>query len=69
MRESIVNLYPGFLTKGSKGKILWHSRMPSFDQNKNDWPKDEAVDVTACVFDPWPYTAGGQDCILEVSKF
>jgi len=43
--------------------------MPSFDQNKNDWPKDEAVDVTACVFDPWPYTAGGQECILEVSKF
>lgn len=69
MRESVITLYPGYLTKGKKGKIYWHSRLPSFDYETEDWPNQKATDVTNCIFDPWPYTAGGPDCILEVSKF
>jgi len=68
MQEGTIILYPGFLTKGKGGRILWHPVMPKFDELSDDWHDHRTVDVTNCVFDPWPYTSGGENCIMEILK-
>jgi hypothetical protein len=68
MQRNTIYLYPGFLTKGQRGRILWHPQKPSYNENKKDWEEIKAIDVTNCIYDPWPYTGGDRDCIMEVSK-
>jgi hypothetical protein len=63
MRNTIY-LYPGYLTKGLLGRMLWHPTQPVFDQQFNDWSNTRAVDVSSCIQDPWPDCAGGPECIL-----
>jgi hypothetical protein len=66
MRSETIFLYPGYLTKGLKGKMLWHPSYPKFDNRLNDWVETGATDVSNCIFDPWPSEAGNNDCIMEV---
>lgn len=68
MQEGTIYLYPGYLTKGNKGQILWHPVLPEFDESEGDWKHIRTVDVTNCVFDPWPFTSGGPNCVLEIQK-
>lgn len=63
--SSSISLYPGYLTK-LNGKILWHPQKPIFDEFNNDWNRNKSVDVTGCIFDPWPFTQGDQDLLLEI---
>ena len=63
---SSIFLYPGFVTKGQKGRILWHPGLPSCDARENDWETNKAVDITNCIHDPWPFVAGGKSCCMEV---
>jgi len=63
-----IFLYQGFLTKGLKGRIVWHPKEPVFDRESNDWRKcDSCADVTVCVNDPWPDTEGGPSCRTEIA--
>jgi len=66
MQEITIWLYPGFLTKGLKGKLLWHGKEPIFDEKNNDWTAKQAVDVTNCINDPWPFIEGGRECCLTI---
>ncbi len=66
-KNSSICLYPGYLTKVN-GKILWHPQKPTFNLIIDDWEKDKSVDVTGCIFDPWPFTQGNQDLLLEIKN-
>lgn len=68
MEKQTIFIYPGFVTKGLKGRILWHPSRPGFDEEKGDWPARASADITECVNDPWPSTDGGPGCILEVGS-
>ena len=68
MKPSPIFLYPGFVTKGQKGKLLWHPVLPAFDAKENDWVSTRAIEVTNCIHDPWPFIAGGKDCCTEISS-
>lgn len=66
MKLRSIFLYPGFITKGQKGKLFWHPKMPSFDMKFNDWPVEKAIEITSCIHDPWPFVEGGKDCMMEI---
>lgn len=66
MEKRTIWLYPGYLTKGLKGRLLWHSKPPEFSDN--DWISTGAVDISGCIHDPWPFGAGGKEFVLEVTK-
>jgi hypothetical protein len=66
MRRKIIFLYPGHITKGLNGRILWHPRLPEFDLKQNDWPSTGSVEITSCIHDPWPFGEGGKEFIMEV---
>jgi hypothetical protein len=66
MQARTIWLYPGYLTKGLKGKILWHPKMPEFEANSNDW--SSGIDITGCIHDPWPFGEGGKKFIMEIVK-
>jgi hypothetical protein len=67
MKPSTISPHPGFVTKGQKGKLLWHPKMPEFDMKQNDWDATKSIEVTNCIHDPWPFVAGGKDCMMEIS--
>lgn len=62
-QETEVFLYPGYLVKDSDG-IFWYPQKPIFQGGK--WQKKDAIPVTGCIFDPWPYTDGGFGCIMRL---
>jgi hypothetical protein len=31
MKPTPIFLYPGYITKGLKGRLVWHPKMPDFD--------------------------------------
>jgi len=66
MKAMAVFLYPGFVTKGLKGILLWHPKRPEFNTQENDWKTDNSVNITDCINDPFPYSDGGQSCVIEV---
>jgi len=66
-KNSSVCLYPGYLTK-LNGQILWHPQKPGFNDINSDWNKDKSVDVTGCIFDPWPFTQGNKDLLIEITN-
>lgn len=66
MKSKSIFLYPGHITKGLKGRLFWHPRMPMFDKGENDWVVLGAIEVTSCIHDPWPYMEGGKECVMEV---
>jgi len=66
MKSRTVFLYPGYLTKGLKGRIVWHPKMPQFDPKQNDWILEKAIEITSCIHDPWPFIEGGKDCMMEI---
>jgi hypothetical protein len=68
LQKTSIFLYPGYLTKGLKGKILWHPKYPIFDLKNNDWDAKESVGVTDCIHDPWPYVEGGIKCIISIES-
>jgi len=65
--KSIVFLYPGFITK-MNGRIFWHSQKPLFLEEHKDWDYSKAVNVTGCIYDPWPFTNGDSNLVLEISN-
>ena len=58
MKQITVFLYPGFITKGLKGRLFWHPTMPEFDNKDNDWQIAKSIEITNCIHDPWPFIAG-----------
>ena len=67
MQKTTIFLYPGFITKGQKGKLLWHPKMPEYDMKQNDWDYIKSVEITNCIHDPWPFMEGGKDCMIEIT--
>lgn len=67
-KKNSIQLYPGFLTKGLKGRLIWHSVSPFFNEKNNDWVAAKSLfsDVTNCINDPWPDTEGGKECCMRV---
>lgn len=65
--KSTIFLYPGYVTKGQKGRIFWHPAMPDFDPKQNDWDQKKAVELTNCIHDPWPSVEGGKECMIEIT--
>jgi hypothetical protein len=63
MLKNSIFLYSGYLTK-SQGQICWHPKLPSFNETSSQF--DEGICITNCIHDPFPYTQGGKDSILEV---
>ena len=63
MLKNSIFLYSGFLSK-AKGNICWHAKLPFFDNNSQQF--NDGICITNCIHDPFPYTQGGQDCVLEV---
>lgn len=59
MLKNSIFLYSGYLTK-YEGKICWHPQLPDFDKF------NDGICITSCIHDPFPYTQGGKECILEV---
>jgi hypothetical protein len=68
MQSRTIWLYPGYLTKGLKGKILWHPKVPEFEADQNDWSANGSIEVTGCIHDPWPFVEGGKEFIMEIIK-
>ena len=68
MKQITVFLYPGFITKGLKGRLFWHPTMPEFDNKDNDWQIAKSIEITNCIHDPWPFIAGGKDCLMEIAS-
>ena len=68
MEKRAVFIYPGFLTKGLKGRILWHPARPYYNTDKSDWSDKSATDLTSCVHDPWPSVEGGEGCVMETGS-
>lgn len=66
-KGSAISFYPGYMTK-MNGKIWWHPQKPVFNEEENDWYKSGAIEVTGCTFDPWPFTSGSKDLILEIKN-
>lgn len=67
MRKIAISIYPGYITKGLKGRLIWHPKLPSFSDRESDWESVKpSVDLSDCISDPWPYSGGGPDCIIEV---
>jgi hypothetical protein len=66
MKTRTVFLYPGYITKGLKGRMFWHPKMPEHDMELNDWKTDKAVEISSCIHDPWPFIEGGKDCLMEI---
>jgi|688.fasta_scaffold25606_14 hypothetical protein len=62
-KTSEVSLYPGYLIK-EKGRIFWCSKRPIL--NDGGWAKINPIEVTDCVFDPFPYTSGDEKSLLEI---
>lgn len=62
--QSSVSLYPGYLVKDS-GRLYWFSEKPEFIGH---WDKKNSVEVTSCIFDPWPYGEGGEKFITKVEQ-
>lgn len=65
--QTEVSLYPGFLVKDMDG-IFWHPTKPVFDQTQERWQRNNSISVTGCIFDPWPYTGGGSDCLMRLGE-
>lgn len=69
MNSNTICLYPGYLTKGMHGKLVWHPRLPRFNNVLNDWSEeDTSVNVSPCIQDPWPDYFGGRDCIMQITN-
>jgi hypothetical protein len=66
MKPTTIFLYPGYITKGLKGRLVWHPKMPDFDPKMNDWIADKSVEITSCINDPWPFIEGGKECMIEI---
>lgn len=64
-KTSSFCLYPGYLTK-ENGRIYWTEQAPVRQNNK--WVKTNSVDVTNCIFDPFPYTSGDQNSVLCIDQ-
>lgn len=64
-KTSSFCLYPGYLTK-ENGRVYWTEQAPVRQNNK--WIKTNGVDVTDCIFDPFPYTSGDQNSILCIDQ-
>jgi hypothetical protein len=62
-KTSEVSIYPGYLVK-EKGRLFWCSKKPVL--NDGGWAKINPIEVTDCVFDPFPYTSGDEKSLLEI---
>ncbi len=62
--QSSVFLYPGYLVKEA-GRLFWYPEKPEFS---NRWDRANSIEVTSCIFDPWPYTEGGEKFIMKVEQ-
>lgn len=68
MEKRTIWMYPGYLTKGLKGKLLWHPKTPTYNEQERDWITTGSIDITGCIHDPWPFGEGGKEFVLEVTK-
>lgn len=60
-----ISLYPGYLLK-ENGRLFWCSNKPVL--NDGGWTKINPVEVTGCVFDPFPYTSGDEKSLIEIKN-
>jgi hypothetical protein len=62
--KSDIYLYPGYVIK-ENGKLFWCAREPVYN---NKWEKDNFVEVTNCIYDPFPYSSGSKETIIKINN-
>lgn len=65
IKTSSFCLYPGYLTK-ENGRIYWTETSPVRQNDK--WIKTNSVDVTNCIFDPFPYSQGDENTTIKINS-
>lgn len=65
VKTSSFCLYPGYLTK-ENGRIYWTEQAPVRQNDK--WIKTNSVDVTDCIFDPFPYSQGDENTTIKINS-
>ena len=61
-----ISLYSGYVAK-SEGRLFWFPEKPKYDEYINGWHSENAVEITSCVADPWPWGPGGKECLTKIS--
>lgn len=60
-----VYLYPGYVLK-ENGKLFWCAKEPIYKNEK--WEKSNFVEVTNCIYDPFPYSSGNKETIIRINS-